>query len=63
MSQRDWQKSKMYCRRCGEWGSNLPHRECPQGAKGSLVWVDTAGFALPFMLFTSEETIEREARK
>ncbi len=42
MSQSDWHKCKMYCRRCGRWASDLPHLECSRGKRGSLIFVDVA---------------------
>lgn len=44
MSQRNWQVSKTYCRGCRSWRNNATHKNCPRGAKGSLIWLDIANF-------------------
>ncbi len=61
MSQSTWHKCKMYCRRCGQWNSNLSHIECPRGKRSSVVFVDVANSQLGcnkcgeiWMLETSE---------
>lgn len=46
MSQRNWQRSKLYCSRCGTWILKPYHTKCPRGQRNSLLFVDIANFEM-----------------
>jgi len=43
---RNWKKSKIYCRGCGNWKTNINHLNCPKGERQSLLWIDIENFEM-----------------
>ncbi len=43
---RNWKKSKIYCRGCGSWRTNIRHLNCPRGERNSLTWIDFENFEM-----------------
>jgi len=41
----NWQKAKVYCRKCRQWKSDVGHRNCPKGS-GSITWIDIEEFKM-----------------
>jgi hypothetical protein len=44
--QRNWKMSTTFCRRCGQWKTNIQHRNCPMGSLGSITWIDIDSFQM-----------------
>jgi hypothetical protein len=39
-----WRPQKIYCNGCGSWRTNIAHRGCPRGERGSQLFFDLHSF-------------------